>query len=81
MTPGYLEAVGLVARVPNDERAALNHQMRNALEGVAFLPFGRLMAPTSTSSTRRSAGRPGGRARFTRAPSTARRKRGSGCRR
>ena len=43
MTPSYLRAVGLVPEVPKDERAVLNHQMRNALEGVAFLPFGRLM--------------------------------------
>jgi len=43
MTPAYLKAVGLVASVPKDERAVLNHQMKNALDGVAFLPFGRLM--------------------------------------
>jgi peptidyl-dipeptidase A len=43
MTPLYLESVRLVAEVPKDERAVLNHQMWNALEGVAFLPFGRLM--------------------------------------
>ena len=29
--------------MPHDERAVLNHQMKNALEGVAFLPFGRLI--------------------------------------
>jgi peptidyl-dipeptidase A len=43
MTPSYLKAVGLLPEVPKDERAVLNHQMRNALDGVAFLPFGRLM--------------------------------------
>ncbi|HET8542488.1 MAG TPA: M2 family metallopeptidase [Anaeromyxobacter sp.] len=43
MTPSYLKQVGLVSEVPKDERAVLNHQMRNALEGVAFLPFGRLI--------------------------------------
>jgi peptidyl-dipeptidase A len=43
MTPSYLKAVGLIPEVPKDERAVLNHQMRNALDGVAFLPFGRLM--------------------------------------
>ncbi len=43
MTPSYLKAVGLVSEVSSDERAVLNHQMKNALEGVAFLPFGRLM--------------------------------------
>ena len=43
MTPAYLEKVGLVAKASNDERAVLNHQMKNALEGIAFLPFGRLV--------------------------------------
>jgi peptidyl-dipeptidase A len=43
MTPTYLQKVGLVSSVSADERAVLNHQMRNALEGIAFLPFGRLM--------------------------------------
>jgi peptidyl-dipeptidase A len=43
MTPTYLKQVGLVTAVPKDQRAVLNHQMKNALEGVAFLPFGRLM--------------------------------------
>jgi peptidyl-dipeptidase A len=43
MTPSYLEQVGLIGQVRKDERAVLNHQMKNALEGVAFLPFGRLM--------------------------------------
>jgi peptidyl-dipeptidase A len=43
MTPTYLEKVGLASETSNDERAVLNHQMRNALEGIAFLPFGRLV--------------------------------------
>jgi peptidyl-dipeptidase A len=43
MTPSYLKEVGLIAQVPKDERAVLNHQMQNALEGIAFLPFGRLV--------------------------------------
>ncbi|HZY05181.1 MAG TPA: M2 family metallopeptidase [Anaeromyxobacteraceae bacterium] len=43
MTPAYLQSAGLIAEVPRDERAVLNHQMRNALEGIAFLPFGRLV--------------------------------------
>lgn len=43
MTPVYLEKVGLVPAPPKDARAVLNHQMKNALEGVAFLPFARLM--------------------------------------
>ena len=43
MTPAYLQSAGLIAEVPRDERAVLNHQMRNALDGIAFLPFGRLV--------------------------------------
>ncbi len=43
MTPAYLAKVGLLPKAGNDERAVLNHQMKNALEGVAFLPFGRLV--------------------------------------
>ncbi len=43
MTPTYLRKVGLLRAGGEDERAVVNHQMKNALEGVAFLPFGRLM--------------------------------------
>ncbi len=43
MTPRYLEAVGLMPAVSTDERAVIDYQMRNALEGIAFLPFGRLI--------------------------------------
>ncbi len=43
MTPSYLAKVGLIANVSTDERAVINQQMRKALEGVAFLPFGRLI--------------------------------------
>jgi peptidyl-dipeptidase A len=43
VTPGYLKQVGLLAAAPDDERAVVNTQMRRALEGIAFLPFGRLV--------------------------------------
>jgi peptidyl-dipeptidase A len=43
MTPSYLKSVGLIAQVPKDDRAVLNHQLKNALEGVAFLPFARIV--------------------------------------
>jgi len=43
MTPGYLAEVGLASAAREDERAVVNHQLQAALEGVAFLPFGRLM--------------------------------------
>jgi len=39
MTPQYLKRLGLVSEVPSDERGVVNHQLRRALEDVAFLPF------------------------------------------
>jgi peptidyl-dipeptidase A len=43
MTPAYLVQVGLARAAKEDERAVVNHQLRTALEGVAFLPFGLLV--------------------------------------
>ncbi len=43
MTPGYLKQLGLVPAVPNDEKALINVQMKNALAKVAFLPFAKLI--------------------------------------
>jgi peptidyl-dipeptidase A len=43
MTPRYLAQVGLARATKEDERAVVNQQLRTALEGVAFLPFGRLI--------------------------------------
>lgn len=43
VTPKYLKQVGLLDDIPNNDRAALNHQMKVALEKVAFLPFGLLI--------------------------------------
>ena len=43
MTPSYLQKVGLIPAVSTDEKAVINFQMKKALEGVAFLPFGRLI--------------------------------------
>ena len=39
MTPEYLKRLGLVSEVTSDERGVVNHQLRRALEDVAFLPF------------------------------------------
>lgn len=39
ITPQYLKEVGLLDRVPDNDRASLNQQMKVALEKVAFLPF------------------------------------------
>jgi peptidyl-dipeptidase A len=43
MTPAYLEKVALVKSAQADEKAVIDYQLKKALEGVAFLPFGRLM--------------------------------------
>jgi len=43
MTPGYYARLGLAPAAPADERAVVNHQLRVALDRVAFLPFGRLI--------------------------------------
>ena len=43
ITPGYLKKLGLIAEVPKDDQGLLNVQMQDALEKVAFLPFGRMI--------------------------------------
>ncbi len=43
VTPGYLAELGLVKEVPKDEKGLVNVQMKDALEKIAFLPFGLLM--------------------------------------
>jgi len=43
VTPAYLQKVGLLDAVPENDHAALNQQMKIALEKVAFLPFGLLI--------------------------------------
>lgn len=44
MTPGYYKRLGLIDRLPPaNEKALINLQMRDALEKVAFLPFGKLI--------------------------------------
>jgi peptidyl-dipeptidase A len=43
VTPAYLKGVGLLDAVPNNPKAAINQQMKNALDKVAFLPFGLLI--------------------------------------
>ena len=40
MTPDYLNAMGLVDKPVVSQEAVINSQMRKALSGVAFLPFG-----------------------------------------
>lgn len=43
VTPGYLAKIGLLDKAPTDEKAELNVLMSRALEGIAFLPFGKLI--------------------------------------
>lgn len=43
ITPGYLQKVGLLDKVPQSDKALLNVQMKEALDKVAFLPFGKLI--------------------------------------
>ncbi len=43
VTPSYLKRVGLLDSVSDDPKAKINHQMRMALDKVAFLPFGLLI--------------------------------------
>lgn len=43
MTPGYLAEVGLVSSAAESEQAVINRQMQQALDSIAFLPFGKLI--------------------------------------
>jgi peptidyl-dipeptidase A len=43
MTPEYLHAKGLLAKVEKNDKATVNAQMRVALGKIAFLPFGLLV--------------------------------------
>jgi len=43
LTPEYLSRIGLVGAQKNSEQAAINAQLKLALEKVAFLPFGKLI--------------------------------------
>ena len=43
VTPAYLKSVGLLDAAPDDRKAAINQQMKMALDKIAFLPFGLLI--------------------------------------
>lgn len=43
VTPGYLKEVGILDRVESDHKALINLQMKEALDKIAFLPFGKLI--------------------------------------
>jgi peptidyl-dipeptidase A len=40
VTPAYLKELGLLKAVPTDDKGVINVQMKDALEKIAFLPFG-----------------------------------------
>jgi peptidyl-dipeptidase A len=43
ITPAYLKKIGLLDVAPSDDKGLINVQMKDALEKVAFLPFGKLI--------------------------------------
>lgn len=43
MTAGYLAEVGLIPNAEESEEAVINRQMQQALDSIAFLPFGKLI--------------------------------------
>ncbi|HEY4118558.1 MAG TPA: M2 family metallopeptidase [Byssovorax sp.] len=43
VTPAYLKGLGLLDKVPNDEKGEINVLFKMALDKVAFLPFGKLI--------------------------------------
>jgi peptidyl-dipeptidase A len=43
VTPEYLQQIGVIDKVVSDPQADLNVLMQRALEGIAFLPFGKLI--------------------------------------
>src|SRR5690606_18884541 len=43
VTPKYLKEIGLIDSVATDDQALINLQMQDALDKIAFLPFGRLI--------------------------------------
>ena len=43
MTPEYLAEVGLIESAEQSEQAIINRQMQQALDRIAFLPFGKLI--------------------------------------
>jgi peptidyl-dipeptidase A len=43
VTPRYLKDLGLLKAIPDDEKGVINVQMKDALEKIAFLPFGKVI--------------------------------------
>ena len=43
VNPTYLAKLGILGKIPDNDKALINLQMKDALDKVAFLPFGYLM--------------------------------------
>ena len=43
ITPGYLKEIGLLKEISSNEKGVVNKQMQDALQKIAFLPFGLLV--------------------------------------
>ena len=43
INPAYLKQLGLLKKVPNDKKGLINVQMKDAMDKIAFLPFGLLI--------------------------------------
>ncbi len=43
VTPGYLKQIGILGDVQKNDKALINLQMKEALDKIAFLPFGKLI--------------------------------------
>ncbi len=43
VTPAYLKQIGLIDATPTGNEGLINQQMQDALEKIAFLPFGKLI--------------------------------------
>jgi peptidyl-dipeptidase A len=43
MTPAYLHDIGLIGDIKRSPEATINQQMKQALDKIAFLPFGKLI--------------------------------------
>lgn len=43
ITPAYLKEIGLLKKVSGNDKGVINKQMQDALQKIAFLPFGKLI--------------------------------------
>ncbi len=43
ITPDYLKKLGLISRLPSDQKGLINVQMKQALSKIVFLPFGKMI--------------------------------------